>query len=78
MNVRGLNLGTLNDDEYIAAQNVDAAIVEPLSRAYVHIYDAEIASLEMSVDNPLQKQYIKTQVESLICGLNDILKYLEG
>lgn len=78
MYTRGLDLGRLSDDEYIHATHVDDMVVAPLWRASSDVADVLLFVSELTLDNPIQKEYVKGEVESLISGLKDILDYLEG
>jgi hypothetical protein len=78
MRTRGIDIGTLNDDEYIAAVNVDDYVVGPLLSAASEVENVMMFTAEIPVDNAVQREYIKSQAESLISNLKEILEALEG
>jgi hypothetical protein len=78
MQIYGLDLGALTDEEYMAATDADDYVLRPLRKAASEVSDVLMQVEDAGIDNATLRRYAVTQVDALIEGLKDILEHLGG
>lgn len=73
----------IEDDEYETLLYIEDGVVWPLYRGYQDIVDAVMylmddGEVRHRVDNPQQREYIRTYVDEMIYQLNRIRDMVEG
>jgi homoaconitase/3-isopropylmalate dehydratase large subunit len=77
MRTRGVDFGKLSDAEYEHVTEVDDSVVSPLYAIGFEVEEVRFYTDTISLDNEIQKDYVKTQVNDLIHQLKQILDDLE-
>ena len=77
MRTRGVDFGTLSDEEYEHVVEVDDAVVIPLAKITGDIEEVRFYVEDTTLDNTTQREYVRSLVDNLVFELKQILDNLE-